>query len=376
MDNQEIIKLLERYYLGQCTEQEKAWVETWYLKQPEKPLNHSIEELTKDLDEVEQHLIHYIRPAKRLFIWPRVAVAAAVLFAFIAGAYFLFQRQVQKTIQNQTAGVIAPGGNKATLKLADGQQISLTDAAMGTISEKGGQTIKKTSDGTIAYQGNSSSGEARAQAFNTITTPRGGQWSVVLPDGTKVKLDAASSITYPVSFGKVRQVEIAGQAYFEVVHNASWPFRVTTKDQVIEDIGTAFNVNAYGDEPATKTVLVEGAVDVFNSGADLSKGTRLRLKPGLQALTQNHQTTVSAVNTGDAIAWKDGYFRFSDENIESIMRKLSRWYDLDVEYQGNSSQVSFNGEIPRNTSLSEVLKVLEAAKIHFSIEGEKIIVKY
>ncbi len=375
MDDQDIIKLLERYTLGQCTEQEKAWVESWYLQLPERPLTHSIEELKTDLDEIEQHLIQHTRPGTRLSKWPRLAVAAAVLLVFAGGVYFLLQRPAPKIIQNQAAGIIVPGGNKATLKLSDGQQISLTDANIGTISEKDGQTIKKVSDGTIAYQGKSLPEQVRAQSYNTITTPRGGQWSVVLPDGTKVKLDAASSITYPVSFGKVREVKISGQAWFEVVHNASWPFRVTTKEQVIEDIGTAFNVNAYDDEPATKTVLLEGAVAVFNPGEGLPHGTRSRLKPGQQALSQNHTITISTVNTEDVIAWKDGYFRFTDENIRSIMRQLSRWYDLDVEYQGDLPRISFKGEIPRSTPLSDLLKVLEAAKIHFNIEGKKIIVK-
>src|SRR6187399_2563641 len=186
MDDQDIIKLLERYTLGQCTEQEKAWVESWYLKLPERPLTHSIEELAKDLDEIEQHLLQYSRPRTLLSKWPRLAVAAAVLLVFAGGAYFLLQRQAPKIIQNQVAGVIVPGGNKATLKLSDGQQISLTDAHVGIVSEKDGQTIKKVSDGTIAYQGKRSPEETRALTYNTITTPRGGQWSVVLPDGTKV----------------------------------------------------------------------------------------------------------------------------------------------------------------------------------------------
>jgi transmembrane sensor len=163
-----------------------------------------------------------------------------------------------------------------------------------------------------------------------------------------------------------------------LAHHADKPFRVITRDQVIEDIGTAFNVNAYNDEPATKTILLEGIVEIFSpetGSATGKKNAGLRLSPGQQAVTQNHKISVSRVNTEDAIAWKNGYFRFSDENIESIMRKLSRWYDLEVEYRGSSSQIIFNGEIPRSTSLSGVLKVLEAANIHFTMEGNKLIFK-
>lgn len=378
MDNKEIIKLLERYQLGQCTEKEQTWIETWYLNQPDETLTNSIEELTNDLDEIEQHLIEYTTQVKYVSIWPKLVVAASVLFILSIGGYFLLQRQTPSTaLQDQTVSIV-PGGNKAILTLSNGKQVSLTDATLGAISEQGNQTIKKTSDGMITYQSNTLTGQLGKGAYNTITTPRGGQWSVVLPDGTKVMLDAASTLKYPVAFGLAREVQVTGQAYFEVAHHADKPFRVITRDQVIEDIGTAFNVNAYNDEPATKTILLEGIVEIFSprtGSATGKKNSGLRLSPGQQAVTQNHRISVSRVNTEDAIAWKNGYFRFSDENIESIMRKLSRWYDLEVEYRGSSSQIIFNGEIPRSTSLSGVLKVLEAANIHFTMEGKKLIFK-
>lgn len=374
MDNQEIIKLLERYHEGKCTAQENAWVETWYLNQPEMPLTNSIEELNEDLYDVEQKLSRHIAPVKKVSIWPGLAVAAAVLFILSVGGYFLLKRDpISQSAQEQVNNDIVPGGNKAILTLSSGKQISLTDAGIGAISEQNDEYISKTSEGTITYRDRTSSEGTHMTAYNTITTPKGGQWSVVLPDGTRVMLDASSSLRYPVAFAKRREVEVIGQAYFEVVHHADKPFRVITRDQVIEDIGTAFNVSAYPDEPAAKTVLLEGLVDIYHPGAPEKKA--LRLKPGQQAITQNHAITVSAANTDDAVAWKNGYFRFNDENIESIMRKLSRWYDLEVEYQGNSSRIIFNGEIPRNTSLSKVLKVLEAANIHFSVEGKKLIVK-
>lgn len=376
MDNQDIIKLLNRYEQGQCTEQEKAWVETWYLKMQTGPLNVPVKELSKDLDEVEQKLIEHTK-GRQVQLWPRIAAAASILLFLSIGGYYIFHKQKpQQIAQNQTHNDIAPGGSKAIITLSNGKQLSLTDAAIGAITKEGNEIISKTGDGTVSYQAAGSSGNDLQAAYNTITTPRGGQWSLVLPDGTKAMLDAASSIRYPVSFtGNERRVEVTGQVYFEVAHNAAKPFRVTTKDQLIEDIGTKFNINAYDDEPAVKTTLEEGAVKVSNQGARTPfEKAGVILKPGQQTVLQNNKLSVSNANLEEALAWKNGYFRFNDETIQGIMRQLSRWYRIDVEYRGSLPDREFEGEIPRNTGLSEVLKVLEAANIHFTVEGNKLIV--
>jgi transmembrane sensor len=376
MDNQDIIKLLNKYNQGQCTEQEKAWIETWYLNQQTKPLNHPIEELARDLDEVEQKLIEHTT-IRRITLWPRIAAAASILFFLSIGGYFLLHKQApQQIAQNQIHNNIVPGGNKAIITLSNGKQVSLTDAKIGTISREGDEIIKKTGDGTVSYENNGSSGSDHQLDYNTITTPRGGQWSLTLPDGTKAILDAASSIKYPVNFiGHERKVEITGQVYFEVVHDAAKPFRVMTKGQVIEDIGTKFNVYAYDDEPFIKTTLVDGSVKISIPGTpSLLESAKVILKPGQQTVLQNNKLTVSDANIEEVLAWKNGYFRFNDENIESIMRKLSRWYNIEVEYKGDLLDKKFEGEIPRKTELSQVLKVLELANVHFTVEGKKIIV--
>ena len=376
MDNQDIIKLLNRYNQGQCTEQEKALIETFYLNQPTEPLNHPISELTRDLDDVEQRLIEHTT-IRRITLWPRIAAAASILLFLSLGGYFLLHKQAPKQIaQNQIHNNIVPGGNKAIITLSNGKKLSLTDARIGTISREGDEIIKKTGNGAVSYENNGSSGGNHQLDYNSITTPRGGQWSLVLPDGTKAILDAASSIKYPVNFiGHERKVEITGQVYFEVVHDAAKPFMVMTKGQVIEDIGTKFNVNAFDDEPFIKTTLVGGSVKVSIPGATSpSESAGAILKPGEQTVLQNNKLTVSDANIEEVLAWKNGYFRFNDENIESIMRKLSRWYDIDVEYRGDLPAKKFVGEIPRNTELSLVLKVLEAANVHFTVEGKKLIV--
>jgi ferric-dicitrate binding protein FerR (iron transport regulator) len=376
MNNQEIIELLNRYDQGECTEQEKAWIETWYVNQQTETIHHPVEELVKDLAEVEQSLITHTTH-RRITMWPRIAAAASILLFLSVGGYFLLHKQAVpvQVVHNEIHNDVPPGTNKAIITLANGKQVSLTDAKNGIISKQGNQLIKKTSNGTIAYESDNSDAENQRSTYNVITTPRGGQWSVVLPDGTKVMLDAASSIKYPLSFGNERIVEITGQVYFEVVHNAARPFRIIAKDQVIEDIGTKFNINAYDDEPLTNTTLLEGAVKVSAPKASsLADRNGITLKPGQQAVVQDNKLTVSNADMEEALAWRNGYFKFNDEKLVSIMRKLSRWYDIKVEYKGDSPDVVFDGDIPRNTSLVQVLKVLEVANVHFTVDGKKLIV--
>ncbi|RYE13030.1 MAG: FecR family protein [Sphingobacteriales bacterium] len=321
MDTQEVKDLLKRYDQGQCTEQEIAWIETWYLNQPAETIINSVEELAADLDEVEGKLIEYIT-VKRITLWPRIAAAASILFA-----------------------------------------------------KDGNHLITKTNDGAVVYIADGTVAKEKL-VYNTITTPRGGQWPLTLPDGTKVMLDAASSIKYPIAFThNERKVEITGQVYFEVVHNAAKPFRVIAKGQVIEDIGTIFNVNAYDDEPAFKTTLVEGAVKVaYPNAAAGADREGILLKPGQQTSLYNSKLTVSNANVENVLAWRNGYFNFKDEKLESVMRKLSRWYNIEVEYKGDLPDKLFEGEIPRNINLSQVLKVLQVANIHFTVDGKRIIV--
>ncbi|MDR3697044.1 FecR domain-containing protein [Mucilaginibacter sp.] len=376
MNKQDLIELLKRYDQGLCSDQEKAWVETWYLNYEPQPLDTSIEVLSADLDEVEQKLIEYTT-FRRIPLWPRIAAAASIVIFLSIGGYFLLHKPAPvQTAQNQMHNDVAPGGNKAIITLSNGKKISLTDASQGTITKEGNTIIKKTNDGTVSYEGSAPTGTTGQLAYNTIAIPRGGQWTVILPDGTKAMLDAASSIKYPVSFsGNERKVEITGQVYFEVVHNAAKPFRVVTKEQVIEDIGTKFNINAYDDEPAVKTTLVEGAVRVSSPGThSVLETAGVILKPGEQSVLQNNKLMVSGANIEETLAWKNGYFKFNDDNVESIMRKLSRWYDIEVEYKGDLPDIKFDGEIPRNTGLSQVLKVLELANVHFTIQGKKLTV--
>lgn len=378
-DRKRLIELGYKWLEKKISPEEKQEFEAWLDQVNDEPLEmpsaaRSDQEYEAMLFKKIQEQTAIARPVRRL--WPRIAAAAAVLLFLSVGGYFLLHKQApQQIAQNQIHNDVAPGSDKATLTLSNGKQISLTDARKGVLSNEGGELIKKTSEGTLSYEGNSSA-QNQQLTYNTVTTPRGGQWSVILPDGTKVMLDAASSIKYPVSFtGNERRVEVSGQAYFEVVHNADKPFRVVTRGQVIEDIGTIFNIDAYQDEPVIRTTLVEGAVRVSSPAAQAPlEKAGIILKPGQQTLFQGDKLSLSDANTEEVIAWRNGYFSLDNERIGSIMRKLSRWYDIEVDFKGDIPNVVLGGEIPRNTKLSQALKILEVANVHFIVEGKKVTV--
>jgi transmembrane sensor len=305
-------------------------------------------------------------------IYMRVAAAAAILVVFSFGIYLLAGRTGPKQRVAQVQQDIAPGGNKAVLTLGNGRQILLTDAKKGVLANENNTNIMKTADGQITYQG--AAAGKKALVYNTVSTPRGGRYALVLADGTKVFLNAASSLKYPAAFtGSNRQVELTGEAYFEVVHNSRKPFMVLTKGQIIEDLGTHFNINAYAEEPVEKATLLEGRIRVV-------KGEKAAiLKPGQEAISGNQQDLsailVQDADTDQAVAWKNGYFMFNGENIKTIMRSISRWYDVDVVYRTNVTGKDFSGGISCFDNISKVLAMLESTHtVHFKIEGRRIIV--
>ncbi|GAA3984209.1 FecR family protein [Mucilaginibacter dorajii] len=298
----------------------------------------------------------------------RWAVAASLIISLSFGYYFYHKaqnnRQIATTISNKTA----PGSTKAILILANGQKIELSAAANGTIATQSNTAIRKTNDGRIIYDGDS-----KSLLYNTTITPRGGKFDLTLADGTKVTLDAASSIKYPVSFtGKERKVEITGQVYFEVAHNAAKPFRVLTRGQTIEVLGTHFNINAYDDEPTIKTTLLEGKVSVNYLGINAL------LKPGEQASVKSgvSDIRVKAVDTELVIAWKNGLFRFSKTGLRSVMRQISRWYDMEIIYPETLKNTDlFEGSTPRSANVQSILRKLEVTgHVKFKVDGNKIII--
>jgi transmembrane sensor len=310
-------------------------------------------------------------------------VAASVLLLLGVFAIYRFQNnKPSKTAQLASVTIlkndVAPGGNKATLTLANGTTIILDNAHSGALATQGNTQVLKLNDGQLQYKESSEvspSGGDLEGAFNTISTPRGGQYQLTLSDGTKVWLNAASSLRYPATFtGKDRQVELTGEAYFEVAHNAAMPFKVNVAGkEEVEVLGTHFNINSYSDEPAVKTTLLEGSVKV-------SKGlASIFIKPGEQAVVSDNNGNITLkqnVDIDEIVAWKNEKFVFQDLDLKSIMRQVARWYDIDVSYTGNISNKEYVGVISRDVNITEILKMLEtASNIKFEIAGRKVIVK-
>ena len=307
------------------------------------------------------------KPVKRLHLARYISIAASFLL-FCGIGYYLYQQQAPGIVANKAQ--IMPGGNKAILTLANGETIELDTAKNGQLARQGNASISKTAAGHIVYQsGSTTPGQI---VYNAIATPRGGLYNLTLSDGSLVWLNAASSIRYPVMFtGNERVVEITGEVYFEVAQQKAKPFRIISRGQTVEVLGTRFNINSYSDEANVLTTLIEGSVKVQARSFESIK----YLKAGQQSVLTDQQLSVSNADTEKAIAWKDGYFYFNNDNIQSVMRKLSRWYDFDVVFAENIPVEEYTGSISRDKSIDQVLTMLEYANsVHFRIEGKKITV--
>lgn len=310
----------------------------------------------------------------------RWMAAAAVVIAIGMAVFLFIDRQPEITEPvveaKPTVNDVLPGGNKATLRLSNGQVINLDSAANGSLATQGNAKIVKLADGQIAY--NMEGKAATEVMYNTMSTPSGGQFKLKLPDGTAVWLNAASSITYPAAFaGKERTVTITGEAYFEVAKDPSKPFHVKVNEMDVEVFGTHFNVNAYDDEPAVKTTLLEGSVKVSRQSALSAAEGSAMLKPGEQAVltAANSRLTIDhSPDLDQVMAWKNGLFNFNKVSLQDVMKQIARWYNVEIVYQGEIKPKKFGGEIQRDLNLSEVLDGLKETGIHFRIEGKKLIV--
>lgn len=374
----EIQILIDKYLLGTATPEEKDAVEQWYENVDGAEGSFTENKLNSLKEEMRGAIFNHLpvqtvtRPLFSYLRW----VAAILIAGLGAGLYYYNttppeQIDTAKIIPND----IAPGGNKATLTLSDGTTLALDDAAHGQVASQGNAIVRKNDDGLISYNAGSPA-EGNTIAYNTIATPRGGKYSVVLSDGTRVWLNAATSIKYPVAFsGEERRVELSGEAYFEVAKNTAMPFRVVSSSQVIEVLGTHFNISAYPEEGQTSSTLLEGSIKV------LSGTQHATLKPGQQAVIAMTTAEGQAiqvndhVNTEEVIAWKNDMFQFEYADIKTIMNQIGRWYDVDIVYEGKVPADHYKGKVSRNANVSQVLNILKASGINFKIEGKKIIVK-
>ncbi|MBS1606119.1 MAG: FecR family protein [Bacteroidetes bacterium] len=311
-----------------------------------------------------------VRPIR----WWKPAVAAAAVALLAIGAWLFMGRQPGHQLVRTTVVPHTIPGNKAILTLGDGTRMVLDSMSNGTLATQGNVSVIKLANGQLSYRpaGNAASDGAGPVVYNTMETPRGGQYQLTLPDGTKVWLNSASTIHYPNRFaGTDRRVQITGEAYFEVAANARLPFFVEARNMTVQVLGTEFDLMAYSDEETVKTTLVSGGIRVSSGAAH-----RI-LKPGQQASLsgQTPVFTLSSPSLSETLAWKEGKFRFTNSGIQPMMRQIARWYDVNVVYQGQLPDVAFTGIFPRKENVAELLEVLqEAGKVHFIIDGNTIVV--
>ena len=370
-------KMIEKYVDGTATAEEIAFVEAYYAYQennPEPELSAQDQEMLRKetFENITRQLNGAPLSQKHVIPFLRVASIAAAILIVATTAYIFLKNDSQKPKANNMVANkpidIAPGSNNAILTLADGSTIKLDDKADGNLKELPGLIITKTHKGELIYTVNSSPENAAKLSYNTVTTPKGGQYQVLLPDGTHVWLNAASALTYPQAFaGKTRVVKLQGEGYFEVAKNKTMPFHVITGSQDVEVTGTHFNVNGYMDDQSINTTLLEGAVTVHNQGRSQ------KITPGQQAIVLSNPVSIKIdeVDTEQVVAWKNGLFEFNNASLKQVMNQLERWYDIKVDYSSLPAK-RYNGMVPRSANLSKVLKMLEVTgDIKFRIESNR-----
>jgi transmembrane sensor len=384
LEKAQLAELAERFLAGTATEKEKELLHEWYDTADKEEIELVFTREPETAEAVGKRLFSGLQLVmqeerqetrhRRIVFTRRWIAAASVIFVVVfAGKYFWDADRSSKTAPGVVQVTkprtdLPPGTNKATLLLGDGSVIDLAEAKNGTIKHAAGALIEKK-DSQLIY----GFGAPEAAEMNTIQTPRGGQYEVVLADGTKVWLNSASSMSYPTTFtGNNRQVTLKGEAYFEVAEDKARPFKVSVGDVQVDVLGTHFDVMAYDDEDAINTTLLAGAIRVTTKGS----ASRV-LAAGQQASVDRSSGSliVKEADTEGAVAWKNGLFDFAGVSTESVMRQLARWYDVQVQYEGKADK-HFRGTIPRSSNVSEVFKMLElTGEVHFSIDGKKITVK-
>lgn len=378
-DYDKIITLIGHYNSGEIDAAGRKELEDWIALDHNNQLVFdrltSDEQLRDELEimhgfNAEDNFSEFERthmlPVRKL--WLRIAVAASIVIACTVGGYnYFFSEKINTQTEFAVADDIVPGKNAATLTLANGKKIALADAHNGELAKEAGVVITKSSDGQLIYE-IKDKGNLAGTKNNTLSTARGETYRVRLPDGSLVWINAATTLTYPASFAtlKKRTVELNGEAYFEVSKDKTRPFIVKTAKQQLVVLGTHFNVNSYIDEGQTVTTLLEGSVKINDETL---------LKPGEQAQLSDHGSmNVHLANIEEALGWKNGFFLFDKDDLPAVMRQISRWYNIDVKYEGEIPKASFDGKVYRNLNLSKALEVLKYANVKFRIEGKTIIV--
>lgn len=404
LNKQEFLKLLDKYLNHTATEDEIRMLMSYYQsfqdadEWHEEELGSStalemkmLDRLKASLNENEPTNVYPLRRRR----WSHVAAAAAVVVGLLSATTWLISNYDR---QNQTAADVdltdqinIPSGNKVTLTLNTGQIIVLDSVGNGVVAHAGNMLIRKK-DSVLTYESSAVNNDAYASpvAYHTITVAKGSQYQLILPDKSRVWLNTASSLRFPSAFDATeRKVEVSGEAYFEVTKDKNKPFRVDilaahttgSKRATVEVLGTQFNINAYDDEEMMKTTLLEGSVKIITDGDDKDAATGSHiLTPGQQALLVNRnmeksRLKIQSANIEEVMAWRSSLFNFNNADIETIMREIARWYNVEVVYEQKSGRRNFSGKINRNMRLANVLKILEQSNIHFKVKGNTVIVR-
>lgn len=382
MNTDDIKHLIEKYNNQTATSDEKMIVEQWYdringAELAEIQFNEEKvkKQISKNITSRIEHNSKLQQEPKKFKLFYTLFFKAAIIIMVLLAGVYVYLKQTDHdllvTSSEPKKTKIIPGGNNAVLLLADGSQIILNKASDGQIADQSGVKVVKTRSGELIYRfaGNAN---PKSTAINTVITPRGGQYHLVLVDGTEVWLNAGSSIKFPTAFtGSDRRVNITGEVYFEVAKNKAKPFIVSTNKSEIKVLGTHFNINAYDDEEYQRTTLLEGSVEI-KSGKQTT-----RLTPGQQAIIKEKTEGIKIDKIEDLeaiIAWKNGYFQFEKADLKSVMRLVSRWYDTKVSYSGSIPAKEYTGKIPRNVSVSKLIEMLAYTGIHCRVENNQIIV--
>ena len=382
-DQKEILRIVDAYLEGEATPEQEIFLNKYYnsisdesqifdtyTPEQQEAISERIRMATsKKIDNYYKEPV----PLYKKFIWP-TAIAASLLILIYFGLFYNKKVEPQQIVQKKIVNDITPGGNQAILTMSNGKKIVLNDSASGKIPSQQGVDINIPKSGQLVYTGNQA---GEGISYNTIETKERGQYQLVLPDGTKVWINASSSLKYPIAFTKKdREVELTGEAYFEVAPNKHKPFKVISDRQKITVLGTHFNVNSYATEPDTKTTLLEGSVKVNQ----LNTKDSLVIKPGQEASVRgfrgNSRITVRKVDVDVAIAWKNGYFMFDAEPLEGILKQVARWYGVQIVYKTESSKhTEFSGTISKYSNVSQVLKVLELTEtVKLKLDGNIVTV--
>lgn len=368
--------MIRKYLKGSASRKEAAFLDAYdaRLDRRDDILDQVSAEDRAELEsEMEANILARIHGAQdnkyRLGAWTRWAAAASVVL--VLGAAWLYAKFNAKPVAKVAVAAprdFSPGGERAILTLADGSEVNLDHASEGHIADQGTAKVTKSRNGQLEY--NVSKGQSKPAGLNRVTTPAGGQYSIVLVDGSRVWLNAKSSISFPTAFeGNERNVTIEGECFFEIAKDKTKPFVIDVdgKQRIIVT-GTQFNVNAYRNEPVVSTTLVEGAVSLQMNGEGSKEAVKLH--PGQQASGDpDGRWKVQEVNVQEVVAWKNGLFQFRDAPLENVMRQIERWYNVEVDYEGGAPQRKFSGKLRRNSNASQILEILRFAGVNFRIEG-------